>query len=500
MNLQLTGTITLRSSLAHGAFEAGAIVTPFRREPVLQRDADGLPRMAAYASLVSDPVQRETLRQYAQRLLRIVWQSRSDATQWTYSQLAERVAVASRMKHTLADLVQELLSKLGNAGAPVYFNDDAEFLSGVLAAADSDTLLTLLRSPGERLLIVARMQAESAARFEKRPLPGNQMSLLETENREEEIENRGESALAPISSAPIFSPTAAPDIAFVPVYSGNALRNGVVRRGAARFLLDRFGWRVPLDSFRALFVGGALLRTGDRSLDITQRRQFLDLMPLYGLVGGPFNRSDMVEGSVKAGKAYPLVREALPVLPSGCHPEARRLPMQSVINTELYSRREDARLAAGDYLRGGAVVGGADGGATSGMLFEREVLIAGARLSSSWVFHASTELQVGAWISGWVQWAQRPTLGGASQMGHGLADVEYRAGDAAFLAVREGAVTLSADAQRLFDAYQTHLDAKQQAIQLFLQAIPAAEDTGVAAAPAVDGAQLQADFESAEED
>lgn len=489
MNLQLTGTITLRSSLAHGAFEAGAIVTPFRREPVLQRDADGLPRMAAYASLVSDPVQRETLRQYAQRLLRIVWQSRSDATQWTYSQLAERVAVASRMKHTLADLVQELLSKLGNAGAPVYFNDDAEFLSGVLAAADSDTLLTLLRSPGERLLIVARMQAESAARFEKRPLPTNQMSLLEQP-----------AADAPAQEPAAFASTAAPDIALVPVYSGNALRNGVVRRGAARFLLDRFGWRVPLDSFRALFVGGALLRTGDRSLDITQRRQFLDLMPLYGLVGGPFNRSDMVEGSVKAGKAYPLVREALPVLPSGCHPEAWRLPMQSVINTELYSRREDARLAAGDYLRGGAVVGGADGGATSGMLFEREVLIAGARLSSSWVFHASTELQVGAWISGWVQWAQRPTLGGASQMGHGLADVEYRAGDEVFLAVTEGAVTLSAEAQRLFDAYRTHLDAKQQAIQLFLQAIPAAEDTGVAAAPAVDGAQLQADFESAEED
>lgn len=138
MNLQLTGTITLRSSLAHGAFEAGAIVTPFRREPILQRDADGLPRMAAYASLVSDPVQRETLRQYAQRLLRIAWQSRSDATQWTYSQLAERVAVAARMKPTLADLAQELLSKLGNAGAPVYYNDDAEFLSGVLAAADDD--------------------------------------------------------------------------------------------------------------------------------------------------------------------------------------------------------------------------------------------------------------------------------------------------------------------------------------------------------------------------
>lgn len=490
MNLQLTGTITLRSSLAHGAFEAGAIVTPFRREPILQRDADGLPRMAAYASLVSDPVQRETLRQYAQRLLRIAWQSRSDATQWTYSQLAERVAVAARMKPTLADLAQELLSKLGNAGAPVYYNDDAEFLSGVLAAADSDTLLTLLRSPGERLLIVARMQAESAARFEKRPLPTGQLNLLD----------QPAPPLATDPGGAAFAPSAAPDIALVPVYSGNALRNGVVRRGAARYLLDAFGWRVPLDSFRALFVGGALLRTGDRALDITQRRQFLALMPLYGLVGGPFNRSDMVEGSVKAGKGYPLAREALPVLPSACHAEAKRLAMQSIINTELYSRREDARLAAGDYLQAGSVVGGESGGATSGMLFEREVLIAGTRLSSSWLIHAATELQVGAWISGWVQWAQRPVLGGASQMGHGLADVEYRAGADLFLAVREGNVVLAPTARRLFDDYRAHLDAKRDAIRVFLQARDASEDTGVVAPAPVDGAQLQADFESAETD
>ena len=91
-NLKVEGVITSRSSLAHGAFEAGATVLPFRREPVLQRDEGGLPRLDPYAALVTDPVQRETLRQYAQRLLRVIWQSKSDVG-WTYSQMGERVAL-----------------------------------------------------------------------------------------------------------------------------------------------------------------------------------------------------------------------------------------------------------------------------------------------------------------------------------------------------------------------------------------------------------------------
>jgi hypothetical protein len=483
MNLKIEGIITLRSSLAHGAFDAaGSTILPFRREGILQRDADGKPLLDPYAALTADPVRREQLRQIAQRLLRIIWQSKSDGTQWTYAQLAERVAVAVRMKNSLADALAEMARKMGCGETLVYFQDDAEFFTGILAAMDTGRVLYLLREAGERMLIVARLQADSAARHEGRATtPQGQLSIFAPATND-----------AP--ETPAFRSSAAPYIAMVPVYSGNALRNGVVRRGAARYILDHFGWRVPLPAFRSLFVGGALLRTGDKSIDIQQRRQFLALMPLYGLLGGPFNRSDMVEGSVKAGKAFPLVQETIPTLPASLRKEAAMLAMANVMATETYSKREDARLAAGDYLAD-AIVGGDDGGKTTGMVFEREVLIANIKLYSAWTFHATQPLQVGAWISGWVHWAERPMLGGASQMGHGLADVAYRNGSD-FLSVTDGVVKLGTEAQHLYDDYRRHLDDKKAAIQLLLEAT----EQQVAVSQTVDDTKLQMEFESAEVD
>lgn len=475
-NLNLHATITLKSSLAHGAFDAGATVIPFRREPVLQRNADGAPVLDPYASLTTDPVRREQLRQYAQRLLRIVWQSKSERT-WSYAQLAERVAVAARMKPVLGDFFMEMLLKMGAGESPIYYQDDAEFVASILAAADSNTLLALLQEPGERLLIVARMQAESSARFEGRTLKASangQMALL----------GASEPDAAPPPEP--FRTSASPYIPMVPVYSGNAIRNGVIRRHAARFLLDRYGWKLPIDDFRALFVGGSLVRTGEKGMDIDQRRKLLNLMPIYGLLGGAFNTSNMVEGSTKSGKAWPIVREAIPVLPHALHSQADMLAMRSVISTESYSRREDAAMLAGAYIAGQAIVGSSD--AHMGMMFEREVLVAGARLWNQWHFYQSTEHQLGAWISAWVKWSERPVLGGASQHGHGAADVDYRHAGEPFLAVTDGKVTMSQNAQRAFDAYQRHLDEHRPAIAALLRAI---EPGQAAPADVTDASDLQ---------
>ena len=482
MNLNLQATITLRSSLAHGAFDSGTIVIPFRREPVLQRGEDGAPVFDPYAALTSDPVQRETLRQYAQRLLRIIWQSKSDRT-WTYTQLAERIAVAARMKATLGDFLMEMLQKMGAGESPTYFQDDAEFVASILAAADSNTLLALLREQGERLLIVARMQAESSARFEGRtlrPTPTGQLTLL---------------APAAAEQVDAFRTRAMPYIPMVPVFSGNAIRNGVVRRHAARFLLDRFGWKLDIDHFRALFVGGSLVRTGEKGLDIEQRRKLLDLMPLYGLLGGAFNSSNMVEGTAKSSKAWPIVREAIPVLPHPLRSQAAGLAMQSVIGTESYARREDAALLAGAYIAGQASVGDAD--AHMGMMFEREVLIAGTTLWNQWHFYQSSEHQLGAWVSAWVKWAERPVLGGASQHGHGQADVVYRCGDDLFLSVQDGVVSLSPQAQAAYDAYQRHLDAHKEAIAVVLLAVEPGDPLPT---KPVDAGNLQSDLLAQESD
>ncbi|MBK8188870.1 MAG: hypothetical protein IPK79_00285 [Vampirovibrionales bacterium] len=485
MNLNLHATITLRSSLAHGAFDAGATVIPFRREPVLQRDDAGAPVLDPYAALTADPVQREQLRQYAQRLLRVVWQSKSDRA-WSYAQLAERIAVTARMKATLGDFLMEMLQKMGAGESPIYFQDDAEFVASILAAADANTLLALLREQGERLLIVARMQAESAARFEGRTIKAaenGQMALLGAPAPDEK----------PVPEA--FRTRAMPYIPMVPVYSGNAIRNGVIRRHAARFLLDRFGWKLDIDHFRALFVGGSLVRTGEKGFDIDQRRKLIDMMPLYGLLGGAFNTSSMVEGSTKCGKAWPIVREAIPVLPQVLRSQADMLAMQSVIGTESYSRREDAAMLAGSYIAGQATVGATD--AHMGMMFEREVIVAGTRLWNQWHFYQATEHQLGAWISAWVKWAERPVLGGASQHGHGMADVDYRRNGEPFLAVTDGKIALAPEAQAAFDAYQRHLDARKEAISILLMAVEPGEPipTGT-----VDAGNLQGDLLAQETD
>lgn len=487
MNLILSGKITLRASLAHGAFSAGATVTPFRREPVVQRNDDGSLQIDPYAVAIDSAEQREVLRQYGQRLLRIIWRSKSGLTSWTYAQMLERVAISARMQNNLAGFFADVLARMGGtAPVGVTQNGDAEFLDRLLSAGDNSTVLALLRDPGERLLVVTRMQAESAARYEGRDIPqhNGQLSLF---------------APAPdVSETPALAARSAPYIPLVPVYSANALRNGVIRRGAARFILERFGWRVPFDEFRSLFTGGALVRTGEKGMNLGDRKAMLELMPAYGLLGGPFNRNDMVEGSVKPSKAWPLVREAAPVLPAAMRDEAAQLTMADIVDVEAHSRRDDAKMLAADYLNQQVIVSGEGEDAVSGssMMYEREVLIPGAQMHSAWNFYQTTPHQVGAWISGWAAWAERPFLGGVSQQGHGAANVRYTDADGdLFLAVEDGELTLGKQAQQYFDDYRAHLDDNKAALQEFLSATERAED-----GTAVLDASVQADMEKQELD
>lgn len=493
MNISLQGTITLRSSLAHGAFENGATVMPFRREPILQRNPDGSIMMNPYRT-ISDPLAREQLRQYAQRLLRICWQSRSKNASWTYAQLSDRIGVSARMKSNLGSMIAEIISKLGGGSQPVFFDDDSEFFTNTLAASDANLIIALLRDPGERMLIVARMQAESAARHEKRALPvyaNGQLSLFAQPDEERP------------ASVALFADSETPYIPLVPVYSANALRNGVVRRHAARFILDRFGWKLPMESFRCLFSAGALMRTGEKGTDIDARRKLIALMPLYGLLGGPLNTNSMIEGSCKPSKAFPLVAEARPVLPAWRRDRAGILSMESIINTEVYSRRVDAALLAGDYINQRVVIGGEgeDSAAGGGMVFEREVLMAGTQLHSEWNFYQTTPMQIGAWLSAWEAWSQRPILGGASQHGHGLADVEYRLAGSdldapAWISIIDGdGIEMSGCARQMLDAYKQHLDDNNVSLKALLQATETVSD-----APAEIPTNIQAEMETQEMD
>lgn len=487
MNLSLTGLITLRSSLAHGGFEAAGLVVPFRREAIAQRNDDGSVMLDDYAFQADDPLQLETLRGYAQRLLRIIWQSKSDATQWTYAQLSGRVAMAAMMENDLGGLVNAVITKMG-ATSLVFFQDDAEFFSTTLSAMDNVLLLNLLRQPGERLLIIARMQAQSQARYEKRDLPqmsNGQMSLF--------AEPEQESA-APLKAKRV------PYVPRVPVYSGNALRNGVVRRHAARFILKKFGWYPSIDSFRNLFSGGSLQRTGQKGIDIEARRAIINLMPLYGLFGGGFNQNNMIEGSSKPLKAWPIVREAKPAIHPDFWREADDLGMQDVMSVEAYARREDAALLAGEFLKQQPTNGKHPALEDSGnvknnsMPFEREVMITNTRLYTEWSFWQVAPLQIGAWVSAFVSWAEWSNLGGAANHGHGQANIEYWLGDDVFLAVRHKKLELGAVAADVLKEYEKHLESNRAKLKDFL------ECSDVAPTESVDIPSLQAAMEAEELD
>lgn len=475
MNLNLSGTITLRSSLAHGAFEPSATVVPFRRDKIVQRNADGTVAMDEYALAVVDQRQREELRQYAQRLLRIVWQSRSDGYGWSYQQLADRVGAASRMTTSLGDLTYDVLTHMG-ASHPNFFGkqEDMEYFDRVIGAADSSTLLSLLRENGERMLVVTRMQSEALARYEKREIPQNQPTLLATQ-----------SATNPVK------PRSLPSIARVPVYSGNALRNGLGRRNAARFILERFGWRVPLDAFRVMFAGGSLQKGAKDGLSIGERVGLLTLMPMYGLFGGALMPGSMIEGVAKVGKCYPLVREALGVLPPALREEAEALSMRDIVTTETVSRREDALMLTSKYLSAQASPLN-----NNSMIVERETLIPGTRLWSSWGLYQTTPLQIGALVSAFVEFAKHPTLGAAAQQGHGRADIEYSANGDMFLSLQGGELALGALARESFDEYQTHIDARKGEIQNLL----GATDLVNLDAPPVNVSTLQSEMENEEGD
>jgi len=472
---ELEGFITLKSSLAHGAFETGATVVPFRREPVLQRNANDEIIFEDAEALSSEAL--SALRAQARRLLAIAWRSKSER-QWTYAQFQDRILVYARMTTTLAALTARLIREMGGTG-PVYREDDAQFLAATLASPAAPHILELLRDDGERLLLVAQLQAESQARH-----AGAETEMFDIGDIQ-----------------PLAVNTRRPRMPLVPVYSANALRNAMTgRRGAALYLLDHFGWFVDVPALRALLSGGALQKVGSSDIDLGLRVDLLNLMPLYGLYGGAFNQNAMIQGSLKAAKAWPMVAEAAQMLPPYLRHEASQLSMADIVNVEAYSRREDALTLVGLYLKRPIAIKkdarGDDEATHGGMVFEREVLVAGTQLYTSQSLVYASQLQLGAWVSAWQTFARVPYLGGASQQGNGRANVCWYHHSVPFLSYVDDVLWLSDAASHALEAYNAHLDAHRSEIQELLGAVTAREDGTTAA----DLHEWQAAMESEEFD
>ncbi len=415
--------IELKSPLAHGAFTGGATIVPFRRMALHNRDA-AVPRGDTRLAL-----------ERAVWLAGYIWSQRSRNYQWTYQQLAERLTVASYMSTTLADFSQAALD-LFHASAPL-FGDNAQAYAEVVLGKLAPLTLAVFQHDGLRTAVVALLQASRQS----------DVSIL-MDTAAEQFHD--------LSSA----------VTHAPVYSGNAMRNGVIRRGAARFLLDTLETRVPLGSFRALFTGGGIAESAEKAINIREVQAFRELMPLYALLGGGFGTNRLLEGTLKCGFAYPLVREAGEMLPVRLREEAQKTSMREIMAVESATRREDAMLLASEYLSSDAP--GVESVQNNSMLYQREVMTPGARLYAQHQFLQGTERQVGAYVSGWLDWhARGGFLGGIGQQGHGRADVIVRGRDGdMFLALRQGEeATLSDTARQALAQYQMHLRRNKSTIK-----------------------------------
>jgi CRISPR type IV-associated protein Csf2 len=278
------------------------------------------------------------------------------------------------------------------------------------------------------------------------------------------------------------------------VYNGNAWR-GQLRDLMAGYMLDRLGLSgISLDAFMLLFGGGAI--GGEQSTDLAQARRFRRAVPLLSLLGGGVG-NQILPGKLRVGNGYPLCREAVPVLPSERHAEARPLSYRSLTLEKELTRTDDTKSELlRPYLEAprspAALTNGQAAllemppvetprGKRSGrgedqswqMRFATELVAAGTRLTMriDTVPSGISEIELGCLVSGLDRFAGSPYIGGQSTRGHGLVDLEMDLIDldtrmrAPFFGVRGGELALfSPEAEAAKAAYDGYLDAYHDAI------------------------------------
>lgn len=98
-------------------------------------------------------------------------------------------------------------------------------------------------------------------------------------------------------------------------YSGNALRNGLLRRVGVANVLTELGIKVNPDTHHTMFAGGRI--DGGTASDMALDKRIRTLMPWLSVLGtakpvGVFNSKDaqMVQGRINVGSAYLICYES----------------------------------------------------------------------------------------------------------------------------------------------------------------------------------------------
>lgn len=107
------------------------------------------------------------------------------------------------------------------------------------------------------------------------------------------------------------------------VYSGNAIRNGILRRKGVASALNQLGISVNPDTHHTLFAGGRIDGSTDSDMELDKKiRQILPCLSVLGTAKpvGVFGhkKAQMVQGRINVGSGYLMCYESLRYLYQQC--------------------------------------------------------------------------------------------------------------------------------------------------------------------------------------
>lgn len=196
--------------------------------------------------------------------------------------------------------------------------------------------------------------------------------------------------------------------ATVPVISGNSLR-GQLRRVAVRKLLadsEMVTACLPPDLYHFLFSGGSVAKGDSKTaLPVSQINALRAELPLIGLWGGAWGGT-ILPGALRVHWVMPICSETEHL--TGV---ASETPAHTLLTTSFFTRRDDGEAEETDAK-------------SAQMIFEAELLVAGAQLWGAVELERATDLEAAFFSTVLSEWLASPRLGGQLAKGMGIVRVE----------------------------------------------------------------------------
>lgn len=244
-----------------------------------------------------------------------------------------------------------------------------------------------------------------------------------------------ESTVTYLVQEPILQPDGTVEQVFC--YNGNAWR-GQLRDLMAMYMLQKLGDpTIDTDAFHLLFSGGSI--GGEQKVNVATARAFRKAIPVVSLLGGGVG-SQIMPGKTQVRNSYPVCVEAQRAL---THTPSDQIVASYADMTmeKSFTRKDDAKddrirhyiADAVPALEQGSLIAEPpktdkpekDGPATQ-MRMTSELLISGVQLETTIDMKGVSEVELGAMVSALHMFHRFPYIGGQSNRGHGLVDLEYQ--------------------------------------------------------------------------